>query len=405
MDDTAVDLAVLGAGVVGVATAYAAARRGLSVRIVERASAPALGASFANGGQLSYAYTEAMASPSLWAKLPAVALGRDPALRLQWSLDPDFFRWGLSFLRNTGAGHFQRNTLAVLRLALESRTAMAALLDRHPLRFDHLAPGKMHLYRDAKAFAAARAMVDIKRAHGVEQHVLSAAEAIAIEPALADATGLIGVIHSPTEEVGDTHRFCVELLAVLREQYGVRTDFDFDVSRVEETPQGVMLRGRDGRQRTSRSLVVCTGVQAASLAKQLGAYLPLMPMKGYSLTAPLGGNAPSVSITDTDRKLVFCRLGSRMRIAGMAEVGNHRVDVDPARSTQLIAMARESLPGAARYDAIESLWAGLRPMTPESAPIIHRERGNIAFNVGHGMLGWTLAMGAGERAVALLLDQ
>lgn len=404
MDDSTVDLTVLGAGVVGVATAYAAARRGLSVRIVERASAPALGASFANGGQLSYAYTEAMAAPSLWGKMPAVALGRDPALRLQWSLDPDFFRWGLSFLRNTSTAHFQRNTLAVLQQALESRAAMTSLLQRHPLQFDHRMPGKMHLYHDAKAFSSARAMVDIKRAHGVEQHVLSAAEAIAIEPALATATGLAGVIHSPTEEVGDSHRFCVELLAVLRDQYAVQADFDLDVARIEETPQGVLLTARDGRQLASRSLVVCAGVQAASLSRQLGVYLPLMPMKGYSITATLGEHAPSVSITDTDRKLVFCRLGGKMRVAGMAEVGNYRKEVDPARSRQLVAMARESLPGAARYDAIESQWAGLRPMTPESAPIISRERENVVFNVGHGMLGWTLAMGAGERAVALLMD-
>lgn len=401
MSDATVDLTVVGAGVVGVATAYAAARRGLSVRIVDRASAPAQGASFANGAQLSYAYTEAMAAPSLWGKMPAVMLGRDPSLRLQWSLDPDFFRWGLAFLRNTGAAHFQRNTLEVLRLAIESRNAMAALLDRHPLQFDHHAPGKMHLYHDAKAFASARAMVDIKRARGVEQHVLSAAEAIAIEPALATATGLAGVIHSPTEEVGDSHRFCVALLAVLREQYAVQADFDLDVAGIEETPQGVLLTARDGRQRASRSLVVCAGVQAVSLSRQLGVYLPLMPMKGYSLTAPLGEQAPAVSITDTDRKLVFCRLGDRMRIAGMAEIGNHRAAVDPARSKQLKTLARASLPGAARYDAVESYWAGLRPMTPESAPIIRRERGNIVFNVGHGMLGWTLAMGAGERAVAL----
>src|SRR5690606_28225881 len=112
----------------------------------------------------------------------------------------------------------------------------------------------------------------------------------------------------------------------------------------------------------------------------------------------LGGQAPAVSITDTDRKLVFCRLGDRMRIAGMAEIGNHRAEVDPARSKQLLTLARASLPGAARYDAVESHWAGLRPMTPASVPIIRRERGNIVFNVGHGMLGWTLAMGAGERA-------
>lgn len=401
MNDATVDLTVLGAGVVGVATAYAAARRGLSVRIVDRASAPAMGASFANGAQLSYAYTEAMAAPSLWGKMPAVMLGRDPSLRLQWSLDPDFFRWGLAFLRNTDAAHFQRNTLEILRLAMESRSAMAALLDRHPLQFDHRAPGKMHLYHDARAFASARAMVDIKRARGVEQHILSPAEAVAIEPALATATGLAGVIHSPTEEVGDSHRFCVELLTVLREQYAVQAAFDLDVAHIEETPQGVLLTAQDGRQLASRSLVVCAGVQATSLSRQLGVYLPLMPMKGYSLTAPLGEQAPAVSITDTDRKLVFCRLGDRMRIAGMAEIGNHRADVDPARSKQLMTLARASLPGAARYDAVQSHWAGLRPMTPESAPIIRRERGNIVFNVGHGMLGWTLAMGAGERAVAL----
>src|SRR5690606_8187595 len=278
MSDATVDLTVVGAVVVGVATAYAAARRGLSVRIVDRASAPAQGASFANGAQLSYAYTEAMAAPSLWGKMPAVMLGRDPSLRLQWALDTDFFRWGLAFLRNTGAAHFQSNTLEVLRLAMESRSAMAALLDRHPLQFDHHAPGKMHLYHDARAFASARAMVDVKRARGVEQHILSPAEAIAIEPALATATGLAGVIHSPTEEVGDSHRVCVELLTVLREQYAVQAAFDLDVAHIEETPQGVLLTAQDGRQLASRSLVVCAGVQAVSLARQLGVYLPLMPM-------------------------------------------------------------------------------------------------------------------------------
>lgn len=401
--NSVIDLIVVGAGVIGIATAYAAARRGLSVCIIDRATGPAMGASFANGAQLSYAYTESMASPALWSKLPSIALGMDRALSMRWSLDPDFLRWGIAFLRNATPAKFRANTLAVLDLAAESRLAMDALLRHHSIDFQHTAPGKMHLYRDPRALDDAAAMVSIKRGYGVEQSILSPRQAIDLEPALAGASGLAGVVHSPAEEVGDPLRFCVALLAIMKSDYRVTTCFNFEVAKLVAAKDGISLKSRDGRELRSRKLVSCAGVDAAVLARGNGLRLPLMPVKGYSFTAAPGSLAPQVSITDTDRKLVFCRLGDKLRVAGLAEVGNHSATVDPRRAECLVAMARESLPDAAAYDAIDSTWAGLRPMTPNSVPIIRRVRPDVVVNVGHGMLGWTLAMGSGERALDVLL--
>ena len=131
----------------------------------------------------------------------------------------------------------------------------------------------------------------------------------------------------------------------------------------------------------------------------------LMAVKGYSFTAPCGANAPSASITDTARKLVFCRLGDRIRVAGLADLNHWDAAPDPARAADLVAMARESLPEAADYDRIESDWAGLRPMTPWSSPIIRHAGDGLVLNIGHGMLGWTLAMGSGERAANLVVTR
>ncbi len=401
-DNDTVDVTVLGAGVVGMATAYAAARRGFSVRVLDRAPGPAQGASFANGAQLSYAYTDALAGPGLWKQLPQLALGLDKVFRMHWRFDPESLKWLLAFLRNATGARFRSNTLGVLELALESRAAMHALLEQHALAFNHTMPGKMHLYHHAGALHRAEAVAAIKHRHGVVQQILSPREAVALEPALEDVKGLAGVLYSPEEEVGDPHRFCAELLRILQEQYGANARFGTDVVQVERTADGIIIVARDGTRLASRQLVVCAGVDSAELARTLGIRLPLMAMKGYSFTAPVGPRAPVVSITDTTRKLVFCRLDDNLRVAGLAELGARDARVDPARSELLVALAREVMPAAARYDTIRSHWAGLRPMTPSSTPIIRRAGAGIVLNVGHGMLGWTLAMGAGERAAALL---
>lgn len=399
----AADVAVVGAGVVGLAAAWALARRGLRVLLLERADGPAQGASFANGAQLSYAYTDAMAGPALWRQLPAMLSGRDPALRLRLSADPQFLRWGLALLGNATAARQRRNTLATLALALESRAAMDALLARHPIDFQHRVAGKLHLHFDANARPRAQAMIEAKRPFGVRQRWLDAAEAVALEPALAGVRGMVGAVHSPEEEVGDPHRFCAGLLDVLQAGYGVEARFGFDLRGAHRRHDGWRLVSADGEALHAGRLMVCAGIDSHGLLRALGIASPLMAIKGHSFTAPCGPNPPSASITDTARKLVFCRLGDRIRVAGLADINDWDAAPDPARLAQLVALARASLPDAADYDRIEHRWAGLRPATPHSSPVIRRIDDRLLLNIGHGMLGWTLAMGSGERAARLLL--
>lgn len=397
------DLAIIGAGVVGLATAWAAAQRGLSVLLLDRNDGPALGTSFANGAQLSYAYTDAMAGPSTWSQLPQMAFGRNGAFRTRWSADPDFLRWGLAFLRQATTANLQRNTLATLELALESRLAMQSLLQQHLIAFDHTVSGKLHLYPTQEGVDGAAAMIALKRPYGVQQRLVDAAEAVRIEPALAGAPWLAGAVYSPDEEAGDPFRFSQGLLDVLQRGHGVQANFGFDTRSLQRTNGQWQLQAGDGRHASARRLLVCAGIDSAALLRPLGIRMPLMAIKGYSFTAPCGANAPQVSITDTKRKLVFCRLGDRIRVAGLADMNHWNPTPDSARLAQLVDMARASLPEAADYTHIESSWAGLRPVTPWSSPIIRALGDGLGCNIGHGMLGWTLAMGSGERAVQQLL--
>ena len=399
------DAVVLGAGVVGMATAYALARRGLGVTIVDRELEPGRGTSFANGAQLSYAYTDALGSPALLRKIPLLMLAADPAFRLRPSLDPDFIRWGLAFLRNCSAARSLRNTLTGLRLGLESRLAMHALLARHPLDFDHRMAGKLHLYADQPSLDAARVLAERKREQGAVQEVLGPGAALALEPALRSAEGRFsGAVYSPEEEVGDPYLFCKALLATLKSEYGVQTRFGAEVVRLQLSGAGQSLVLADGERLESRRLAVCTGPGTSRLLKATGIHVSIWPMRGYSITAPPGPEAPSISITDASRKVVFCRLGDRMRVAGLADLGSRSTELDPRRLASLVDSARASLPRAVDYDRVEFSWAGLRPMTPTSLPIIRKERGGVVLNVGHGGLGWTYAMGAAERAAALMVE-
>ncbi|MDB5694973.1 MAG: dadA 2 [Sphingomonas bacterium] len=396
------DVAVLGAGVVGVATAWALARRGKSVIVLDRQGGPAEGASHANGAQLSYAYTDALGSPAMLRKLPSLMRGGDPAFQIRRGFDPAFWRWGLDFLRNCTAPRFANNTIEALRLAAESRAAMNSLLERHSIDFGHATAGKIHLHYDQASFSAARGLMALKAAHGGRQEALTSAEANAVEPALADVPNLVGAIYSPGDEVGDPYRFSTALIALLERTYDVQSRFRCDVADLRLEPGGVRLIPREGESVVARHVIFCLGTEGAPLLRKLGLAPPIWPMKGYSFTAELGPSAPAVSITDTARKIVFCRLDGRMRIAGLAELGATDPSVDEDRLQFLLRTAREALPQAADYESASAGWAGLRPMSPSSLPVISRPRPEVVLNLGHGMLGWTLAMGAAERAAALL---
>ncbi|MBS0480331.1 MAG: FAD-dependent oxidoreductase [Proteobacteria bacterium] len=394
---------VVGAGVVGVATAWALARRGHRVTIVDQRSGPGEGTSFANGAQLSYAYTDALASSALLKRMPGLLVGADPAFRLSLHADLSEIRWLLRFLRQCSSAAFEANTLAGLELGLESRAALHALLDRHPLEFAHAIPGKLHLHETAAGFAAACALADVKRRHGAEQLALSPAEAVAIEPAIGERRArLTGAIYSPQDAVGDPHRFCIALTDLLVRVYGMEPWFDVAVAGVTLSGGEMQVTFANGRILVADHVVFCTGMAPPIAPLRTALAGRVMPMKGYSFTADPGAAAPRVSITDVARKIVFCRLGDKVRVAGLAQLGRRDQTVDPADVAALIAAARAALPGAAAYDSAFNFWAGHRPMTANSLPVIQAIAPGLSVNLGHGMLGWTYAMGSAERAADLV---
>ncbi|MGV6820728.1 MAG: FAD-dependent oxidoreductase [Parvularcula sp.] len=399
---------IIGTGVVGMATAYELARRGLSVILVDRWDEPGQGTSFANGAQLSYQYTDALASPYLRKSLIPLALGRVPEFRLHLNADPDYARWFLSFLRNCTSSRWHQNTAAALELGLQSKAAMAALLETHSLDFLHRTSGKLHIYHDADTFAAALEAMDIKREHGATQRTVDQEEAAAIEPAIALAEGsLVGFIHTTGEEVGDPLLFCREMLRVLKTEYDATFVQETEIQALTEHDGGASLRGKnlsDGSdvELTSDLVIVCAGHKTPTLLRSFG-YLPIEPMKGYSLTLPATYASPVVSITDTSNRFVITRLGDKVRMAGLAEIGAHHVDIDPAQTDLIRATVRSVLPAAAEFEEPGTAWAGLRPMTPDQLPRIGMATPHIGYNAGHGQLGWTFAMGSAERLATAAL--
>lgn len=394
---------VVGAGVVGIATAWALARRGIAVTLIDQSGGPGEGASFANGAQLSYVYTDALASPALLRKIPALLLGRDPGLSFSPRFDPDMALWLLRFLRNATPGRFLANTAAGLELGLESRLAMHDLLARHPIDFGHRIAGKLLVYRDQAAFAAARELVGFKRRHGAELDVLTPTRAMELEPALAERRDpMAGAVHSPQEELGDPHRFCCAMLDLLISGYGVTARFGTAVRDWQEEPASAMVTMATGERLAADALVVCAGIASGTMLRRLGLSDALLPMKGYSFTAAPGQLPIAMSITDVARKIVFCPLDGVVRVAGLADLGAHDTRIEPERIAHLRLLAAQSLPRAADYAGVEQVWAGLRPMTANSQPIIRRITPRVAINAGHGMLGWTFAMGAAERLANLM---
>jgi len=399
-------IAVIGAGVVGVASAYLLARERHEVILIDAAAEPGRGASAGNAAQLSWAYGDAMASPALLKHLPAILTGRDPAFRIRWRLDPDFLIWGLRFMANMPARRWWSNTSAILRLADESRREMESLLTDTRIDFDYRVAGKLHLHPSAAGMAAVQATVERKRQLGFDQRLLSRREAEDIEPALKTYQGEVaGAVYTPDDALGDAAAFCRHLTDFMKARLSVSTRFERKVAGFEQ---------RDGRLCAVRFVdcdplaVDAAVVTAGPLIHTLVADLPeanrIQPVRGYSLTVPWKEEAPCVSLTDVKRKLAFAKIGGRLRVAGLADIEQPGAGFDEGRFSVLREAASAVLPGCFDHSPEEVRWSGERPMTPSSRPIIapsRRLRG-LYVNAGHGMLGWTLALGSARRIAGLL---
>ncbi|NVK44523.1 MAG: D-amino acid dehydrogenase [Oceanospirillaceae bacterium] len=389
-------IAVLGAGVVGVTTAYYLGLKGYRVTLVDADKSVAGKTSYANGGQLSYSYTDSLASPSILPKLHKLVRGKDPAFTIKPSADPKLIKWGMRFLRNCTREREQFNTRAVLRLAMHSRGELHRMLERHEIRFEHRMAGKLHIYTDVYAFESACIKAQLKQSWGCPQEILDSNACLQKEPALKHfSDDIAGGIYSPLDEVGDAQAFSVALAEICVKEFGCELMLETAITGIRTANNRVI--GVDTRNGpvNADAYVFALGPQSPLFARILGIDLPIYPLKGYSITVPAGPEAPEVSITDTQNKVVFCTLGNKLRIAGIAELVGYSDSIEASRIEQLIEIGRKRLPLAGDYDTILHQWSGLRPLTPQSAPLLGKSGlGNLYLNTGHGMLGWTLACGS-----------
>jgi D-amino-acid dehydrogenase len=403
-------VAVIGAGVVGASTAYVLARAGHEVLLLDAEQGAGLQASYANGAQLSYRYVEPFATPATLRALPSLLLMEGSPLRLRPRLDMQQWRWAVRFAAACRRRTADRTSAALLALAELSRKELAEAMQTSGLRCEHRVTGKLVLYPDAASLHRAAQQVQLQRALGADQQVLDRAECLSREPALA-AVGhsIAGGVWTADEAVADAHALSRELAdhacrlgATFRCSTQV-TGFDVDAASARVTA----LRTAGGPIPVGRVVIAC-GHGASQLARPLGWRLPIQPLKGYSITLPIADpqRAPQVSVTDLRRKIVYAPLPGRLRVAGFVDMVGADGAIDTGRIHQLRQALAATFPGACDLQADPNAWAGLRPATPSSLPIVGPTRWNNVFlNVGHGALGLTLAMGSARLVAQTLAKQ
>lgn len=382
---------VIGGGVVGLTSAWWLAEAGYHVSLLERAPEVGSGSSYGNGGQLSYRYVSPLADEGVPLKALQWMFQDAGPLHFRPEADLRQYRWLASFLAHCRADVNRRTTAKLLELGELSRQGMKQLEVTIPLdEFEWRDAGKLVVYRSRDVFKKAAG----KAGAG---EIWSAAECAAREPALAAAEPLLaGGIYNSGEAVADCHAFCLALAERLRAHprfggfvHGEARRLLADRGRITgvETDQGVVV---------ADSYVLAAGIQSRTLSSTVGISLPLYPLKGYSLTAPIRADdvAPEISVTDFERKVLYARIGDKLRVAAMVDMVGEDLSHNPKRVDALTRQVKETMPRAADYSKL-SVWAGLRPATPSSAPIIGATPyGNLWLNVGQGPLGFTFACGS-----------
>jgi D-amino-acid dehydrogenase len=396
---------VVGSGLIGVTTAYFLRCRGYQVTVIDREEGAGRDASFANGALLTPSMPEPWNAPGCWRVLLA-SLGRpDAAFQLRLRALPALAGWGVTFLRNSRAAVFERNTLTNLRLALHSLKVMESLRQQTGIEYDRATPGTLRVFRDAAALDRATAAANRLSSEGLTFRRLSPKEIVELEPGLAPIVArLAGALHYRTDERGDAYRFCVALADHLR-QRGVEFRFRTEVLSLEVHSRRVTAAMSVGERFVADRYVVAAGSYSTPLLRHIGIHLPVRPAKGYSITFDTGRNLRSLSIpvVDNDWHAAVVPLGARIRVAGTAEFAGFDRTLNPDRVRNLLRLLREVLPEAHFDPADAKPWCGLRPMSADGVPIIGPTPiSNLVVNTGHGHLGWTMAAGSAHLLADLM---
>lgn len=396
---------ILGAGLLGVTSAWYLAEDGHEVTVLDRQAEPGMETSFANGGQISTCHAAPWANPSAPWQV-AKWLGREDS-PLLWRLraDPAQWAWGMQFLIECSAARARQNTIDILRLALYSREKLGVLRQQLGLEYDQLRRGILHFYTDERELQQASSQAALMREFGCERVMKEAKECLAIEPALNGSTvPILGGTYTAEDESGDAHKF-TQALAQCCKQAGVSFIFGEAINTLEEKNGRISnLRLANGMTVTGDAFVVALGSWSPLVLKSLGVKIPVYPAKGYSVTVPLDANstAPTISLTDDGHKIVISRLANRLRVAGTAEFSGYDGSINAVRCSAILHRLKAVFPEAIQHNWFD-MWAGLRPATPSNVPLIGKAKfDNLFLNTGHGTLGWTMACGSGQLIADLI---
>ncbi|CAN7685242.1 D-amino acid dehydrogenase [Acidovorax sp. LjRoot118] len=415
---------ILGAGIIGISTAWHLLERGHEVVVVDRQPDAALETSFANAGQISVSYCEPWANRDAPLKALKWMFDKEAPLLFRPQLDWEQWRWGLKFLAQCNDRAFERNVQQIVALGAYSHAALKDLVATTGIDYNRLERGIAHFYTDQKSFDDAGHAVELMRKHGVQRRLVSKEELLQIEPAFkAYGDHITGGTYTSTDESGDARVF-TQALAKRCAERGVQFLYGHDVLRLNkigDTIDSVAVMARSGANGLKKdfllqadAVVAACGSYSAPLLRTVGVDLPIYPGKGYSATFPLlrPEAAPSVSTIDDGRKIAMSRLGNVLRVAGTIELGGYDLSLDSpvakARCHMLSRRIEEILPGVCDTRTPEQggnpqYWTGLRPATPTNIPFIGRTRvGKLWVNAGHGTLGWTHGAGSGKALAELI---
>jgi D-amino-acid dehydrogenase len=374
------NVAVIGAGVIGITTAYYLAKQGHKVTVYEQEPYPAMRTSFANGGQVSVSNSEVWNTWSNVKKGIKWMFKKDAPLLIRPRLDYRQWKWIAKFLYHTIKGDYNKNTTETIRMGLEARKLYNEIIMEEKLSFDQSPSGILHFYKDQQYFDAAIKAEVIYRNNGCEWEIVNPERTKELDNALIDIDGIIGGAWTVGDWTGDIHKFCSELANVLQNKYGVVFQHNRTINHINE----VLFYD---------AVVISNGVGSTKLAKTVGDTIDVYPVKGYSITINNVDrkNLPMVSLLDDQAKIVTSSLGNRFRVAGTAELAGENYDIRHDRIKPLLDWVHTNFPNINTHDY--SSWTCLRPMTPNMMPIVKQSDKNtkVYYNTGHGHLGWTLA--------------
>ena len=391
-------VAVLGSGVIGVTTAYYLALAGHEVVVLDRQPGPALETSFANAGEVSPGYAAPWAAPDIPKKALKWLFMRYSPLVLRPKPDPYMLAWMLAILRNCTSARYVSNKARMMRLAEYSRAMLIKLRADTGIQYDQRMQGTVQLFRTLRQFDGMAKDVAVLRVAGVTFEILDRQGAIAAEPGLAFANeAFVGALRLPDDETGDCFKF-TNALAEISATHGVRFQFDTVIDAIDaEAGRVASVRTRRGTIQAD-AYVLALGSYSPTMVRPLGIRLPVYPVKGYSITAPVTQEerAPVSTLMDETYKVAITRLGGRIRVGGMAEVSGFSTSLPQSRRATLVRSVGSLFPGAGDLEAAR-FWSGLRPMTPDGPPVVGATAiPNLFLNTGHGTLGWTMACGSGQ---------